>query len=248
MINRFIEIIKRECGGSVQSWYAKIRGARKIALKDALLLQERLGLPIDFWGDQEKVLDWYRERSQDIVQKQRSSVVRTEVKKTEFDISIEESFEVFDKARWIVCSCPRIGAGTFSVPLNFVRDGNVLYIQGDRTGTKAELFKDTNEVEVVVVGEYGEFELNKDEIASFDKSNFVSGIFATNYTSVIARTRVFSIRNEAEKKATLRKLCEKYRPNALEKFEEIVEFEMLKKTYVYELKIDQISGRRVKIK
>lgn len=154
------------------------------------------------------------------------------------------ALEIIDKCEYAVISCVDESDGVFSIPISIAREGMSVYIHGAVAGSKARLFKDGKDVEMVCVSynkvpehTEAEFEAMKD-----DGAKLGSRVFTTEYKSAIAKTKVYTVADNAKKIKALRLLCEKYTPEYMSAFETAA-MHGLKAISIYEFKIQSLSAK-----
>lgn len=115
----------------------------------------------------------------------------------------------------------------YAVPLSYAFDGERIYFHGTvEGGRKTDCIRANAQVCFTVVGE----------------TRVLPDKFSTVYHSVIAEGRAEILEDEAEKKAALRKLIDKYSPAFLEKGISYID-SAVAETAVYAVTVETISGK-----
>lgn len=165
------------------------------------------------------------------------------------ELDKQKALEILDDACFATLSCTDENSQIFSIPISMVRDGMSVFIHGAKTGSKARLYQNGKNVELVAVSQ------NQTPSPSFefcqsikdDSTALGSSVFTTEYFSVVAKTKAYEITNDAQKIKALRLLCEKYTPEYMQYFDTAAKGS-LHKTSIYELKIQSISAKAKIIK
>lgn len=124
-----------------------------------------------------------------------------------------------------------------------------IFIHGAKIGSKAKLYKDGKNVELVCVSQ------NKVPTPSYefcesikDSASELGGkVFTTEYLSAIAKTKAYEITDQSQKVKALELLCRKYTPDYMDYFK-IAAYGSLGRTSIYELKIQCLSAKAKIIK
>lgn len=157
-----------------------------------------------------------------------------------------EAFEIIDKSQFAVLSCfdfrnePEI----FTIPISIVRRGKSIFVHGAKLGSKAEIFKDNTPVSFVCVSyaHVPEHDISYLQDIKKDYKKLADEVFTTEYKSVVAKTKVYKIKNENKKIEILKLLCEKYTPKYMDYFATAA-IPALSKINIYEFKIYELSAK-----
>lgn len=162
------------------------------------------------------------------------------------DREMDRSFGIYviDESRYCTLSCVYENK-PYSIPLSTARVNDYIYIHGANDGTKADIFKDNPEVQLVFVTDVEVPNLyTKEEIESFEKpSQIISKIFTTEFASAIVTGRVEECLDEDNKILALGAICEKYTPDMLQFFDTAIETS-LARTTVWKIKIESLTSKR----
>lgn len=157
------------------------------------------------------------------------------------ELSQDEAYKIIDDAKYAVLSCIDENE-IFSVPMSVVREGDSVFIHGAKVGTKARLFKEGKDVEMVCVTNAQVPNFSDDEIAKMLIDGKISNIFTTEYKSIIAKTKAYEISDDERKIYALKILSQKYTPQYMIHFDKAIK-QSLKITKIYELKIQSLSAK-----
>lgn len=163
----------------------------------------------------------------------------------------EFALSVIDKSTYGVVSMIGEDNEPYGIPLSIVRDGDTLYFHSAMDGDKVRILNKNPSVSVAFIGEtkipenYTENEL--DEIVK-DESKavlLISSVFTTEYESAVVKGQVKLVEDEEEKINAMKLVCEKYTPTKMKYFHVAIN-SGLKRTNVYKIEIDNITGKRKK--
>ncbi|KAB0613724.1 pyridoxamine 5'-phosphate oxidase family protein [Campylobacter hyointestinalis] len=171
------------------------------------------------------------------------------MRRSDRELDQEIALKIIDECQYATLSCIDENNEIFSIPISIARDGMSIYIHGAKTGSKARLYKDGKNVELVAVSQnrvptpsYEFCESIKDSA-----SKLGSNIFTTEYLSAIAKTKAYEVTNESQKIKALELLCRKYTPDYMDYFKTAA-YGLLDITSIYELKIKCLSAKAKIIK
>lgn len=165
------------------------------------------------------------------------------------ELDQEIALKIIDECQYATLSCVDEDGEVFSIPISIARDGMSIFIHGAKTGSKAKLYKDGKNVELVAVSQ------NKVPMPSYEfcesikdsASKLGSNIFTTEYLSAIAKTKAYEITDQSQKIKALELLCRKYTPGYMDYFKTVA-YSLLDITSIYELKIQCLSAKAKIIK
>ncbi|MGG7074107.1 pyridoxamine 5'-phosphate oxidase family protein [Campylobacter sp. 9BO] len=157
------------------------------------------------------------------------------------ELSRDEALHIIDSAQYAVVSCID-GGEVFSVPISIVRDKDSIFLHGAKGGSKASLFKDGKDVELVCVIDVKVPKFSKEQINNILEQGKASSIFTTEYKSAIAKTKAYEVGDDERKVYALKILSQKYTPQYMKYFDDAIK-ESLKITKIYELKIQTLSAK-----
>ena len=151
---------------------------------------------------------------------------------------------VIDKSQY--CTLSTIHKNkAYSIPFSTARVDEYIYIHGANDGTKAEIFKENPEVQLVFVTDVKvPNSYTKNEIESLKNPHqIISKVFTTEFASAIVTGKVEECLDEDIKILGLGAICEKYTPNMLEYFDTAIETS-LKRTTVWRIEIDSLTSKK----
>lgn len=139
----------------------------------------------------------------------------------------EEAMALLEKGAYgVLASCSET-TGAYAVPLSYIVMNNGIYFHCARTGHKIENIAREPRVSFCVVG----------------KTQPVFGTdFTTLFESAIAFGPAAEVEDDEEKRDALRRLCEKYLPEHMDRFDEAME-RSYKVTRVMRIDICQLTGK-----
>ncbi|MDE6410700.1 MAG: pyridoxamine 5'-phosphate oxidase family protein [Muribaculaceae bacterium] len=140
------------------------------------------------------------------------------------ELPIEETKDILRKGRECVMAVCSDGDCPYAVPINYVYDGEHIYLHSAKQGHKIEALKRNPKVSLCVV----------------TQGDIVPEEFTTYFRSAIIFGRARFIENEEEKIEALWKLSRKYCEN-LDATAEISKF--LKAVAIIEISIDRMTGK-----
>lgn len=147
---------------------------------------------------------------------------------------IEDFFAEVEYGTLAICANNR----PYSLPLNFVKVGNVLYFHGAKKGRKIEMLEQNS---------YGSFSVVKaySLIASYFSSDDALACPATQFfKSVIAEGEIVFVQEQEEKVMALSALMQKLQPEGgYRPLKDEIYAKVLKATMVYKLEIEQLQAK-----
>ncbi|MCR4942248.1 MAG: pyridoxamine 5'-phosphate oxidase family protein [Campylobacter sp.] len=157
------------------------------------------------------------------------------------ELDFNAGLDIIDKCVYGVISCKN-GDEIFSIPISVARQDKSVYIHGAKSGSKNKLLKDGVDVLLLCVCDAVVPKFSQDDIKHAVSQNKAASIFTTEYKSVIAKCKVYEVREDNAKISALKILCEKYTPNYLEAFDSAI-LQSLAQTKVYELRIQSLNAK-----
>ncbi|MDD3058419.1 MAG: pyridoxamine 5'-phosphate oxidase family protein [Sphaerochaeta sp.] len=138
---------------------------------------------------------------------------------------------LFQSTSWMTLSMigAEEGGQPYAIPLSFVMVGEELFFHGARAGYKRECLLSDNRVCVTAV--------------AFAETD--APAFSVAYQSVVAKGRAFLVEDESLKREALRKLCEKYTPSEMDRFDSSWEHHRLA-TEIWRIELLEWSGKQRK--
>ncbi len=143
------------------------------------------------------------------------------------ELPLAESKEILSAGRECVLAVAGDDNYPYALPVNYVYDGDHIYIHSAISGHKIDAICRNPKVSLCVI----------------DKGDVVPEEFTTYFRSVIAFGRARLIEDEGEKIEALKKLSDKYCPG-IDPTYEIDRF--IKVVAIIEITIDKISGKEAK--
>jgi nitroimidazol reductase NimA-like FMN-containing flavoprotein (pyridoxamine 5'-phosphate oxidase superfamily) len=134
-----------------------------------------------------------------------------------------------DKASFGIMATVDCDGIPYAVPLNFVRDGDILYFHGALEGHKIDNLKERPNVCITFVGD-----------VSFPEKHFT-----TIFESAIIFGKAEEVTDDTEKTHGLTLICERFIPKNMNAFNYEID-KQLKATAVWKIKIETISGKQRK--
>ncbi|MCL1927948.1 MAG: pyridoxamine 5'-phosphate oxidase family protein [Treponema sp.] len=141
----------------------------------------------------------------------------------------EEALLILDRASWGVLSVADHKAAPYCVPLSFIRETDWLYFHCAMEGHKLEILRARPKVCITFVGNV----------------EFPENCFTAVYESAIVFGTAEEVTNDKEKLHGLRILSERFIPGNMHAFENEAA-QMLSRTAVWKIHIDEITGKRRK--
>ncbi|MDR3246435.1 MAG: pyridoxamine 5'-phosphate oxidase family protein [Prevotellaceae bacterium] len=152
-----------------------------------------------------------------------------EMRKKDRQISDDESYTIVDDASFGIMATVDCDGIPYAVPLNFVRDGDILYFHGALKGHKIDNLKERHDVCVTFV----------------KNVFFPENHFTTIFESVILFGKAEEVIDDTEKIHGLKLLCKRFIPKNMESFGAEID-KHFKATSVWKIKIETISGKQRK--
>lgn len=141
------------------------------------------------------------------------------------ELAADEAKRILYNGRECVMAVDGDSGYPYAVPVNYVYDGEHIYIHSAAAGQKIDALRRNNCMSLCVI----------------ERGDIVPEEFTTYFKSVIVFGHVRFVDNLEEKSAALYKLCEKY-CSGLDPSAEIQRF--LKTVAILEITIDHISGKQ----
>ena len=145
------------------------------------------------------------------------------------ETSRQEALEILDRSSWGVLSVVDSNNEPYGIPLSFVRNGEWLYFHCAQEGHKLEILRERPKVSIAFVS----------------SAEFPNNHFTVIYESAIVSGTATEVNNNEEKIYGLRTLSERFTPKNMQAFEKEVN-QMLDKTSVWKIHIEEITGKRRK--
>ena len=139
------------------------------------------------------------------------------------------ALSVADKCEYAFLSIVDPDGKPYGVALTVVRHENYMYFHCAQEGFKIDCFKSNPDACMVCVG---------DTERQSDK-------FTTKYESAVIRGRLSEVTEDGEKIFALKILCERHTPANMASFDKAVKAS-LKRTAIWKMSIDEITGKRKK--
>ncbi|MDE6273371.1 MAG: pyridoxamine 5'-phosphate oxidase family protein [Muribaculaceae bacterium] len=136
----------------------------------------------------------------------------------------DESRQILANGKECVIAVDGDDGYPYAVPLNYVYDGEYIYLHSASQGHKIDALKRNSKLSLCVI----------------DKADIVPEEFTTYFKSVIVFGKARFIEDEDEKIEALRKLSEKY-SKGIDPSDEIKRF--LKVVTIIEISIDNMTGK-----
>lgn len=164
----------------------------------------------------------------------------------------EFAMDIIDNSRYGVISMIDVENNQpYGIPISIVRDENNLYFHSAMDGKKVKILAKNPNVSMAFIGKvkvpenYTKEEL--DEIVKDESKSvlLISSVFTTEYESAVVKGKVELVEDEDEKIKAMRLICEKYTKSKMEYFDMAIKAG-LKRTNVYRVEIEEISGKRKK--
>ena len=140
------------------------------------------------------------------------------------ELPIEETKEILRNGRECVIAVSGDDNYPYAVPINYVYDGEHIYLHSAKQGHKIDALKRNPKMSLCVVAQ----------------GDIVPEEFTTYFRSAIVFGKAKFVENEEEKIEALRKLSDKYSPG-IDPTDEIAKF--LKAVEIIEIAIDTMTGK-----
>ena len=140
------------------------------------------------------------------------------------ELPIEETKEILRNGRECVIAVSGDDNDPYAVPINYVYDGEHIYLHSAKQGHKIDALKRNPKMSLCVVAQ----------------GDIVPEEFTTYFRSAIVFGKAKFVENEEEKIEALRKLSDKYSPG-IDPTDEIAKF--LKAVEIIEIAIDTMTGK-----
>jgi nitroimidazol reductase NimA-like FMN-containing flavoprotein (pyridoxamine 5'-phosphate oxidase superfamily) len=152
-----------------------------------------------------------------------------EMRRKDRQIPNDEAYKIIDKASFGIMATVDCDSEPYAVPLNFARDGEVLYFHGALQGHKIDNLKERPGVCVTFVGDV----------------SFPDNHFTTVYESVILFGKAEEVTGESEKIYGLKLICERFIPDNMAAFADEIN-KHINATSLWKINIESISGKKRK--
>ena len=151
------------------------------------------------------------------------------IRRKDRETSREEALVILDNSSWGVLSMVDSNNEPYCIPLSFVRDGEWLYFHCAMEGFKLEILRQRPKVSIAFVG----------------GAEFPDDKFTVIYESAVVFGTALEVSSNEEKIHGLRILSERFTPKNMPAFDKEVN-QMLPRTLVWKIHIDEITGKRRK--
>ncbi len=164
-----------------------------------------------------------------------------EMRRKDREMDIDFAHSIIDKAAFGSLATINEDNTPYSVPISFVRKGNIIYIHSATKGTKINNIIKNPEVSMSFVGDVNiPF---PDEESSVGRKP--SDVFTTEFESAVIFGSASMVDNNNEKILGLKLLCEKYTPDNMGFFSDAIK-DSMDMTNVIRIEIRKITGKRKK--
>lgn len=150
----------------------------------------------------------------------------TAVKRKEWERDENFAWRVFDRAPYGVLALADGEGMPYCVAVSPAREGKTVYFHCARSGMKIELLEQNPRVAMTAVSHYQR----------------VQPKYTMSYASAVLRGRAAVVTDEAEKTLALRRISERYAPEAMEQFETMLE-RFAKAAQVIRIDVEEITGK-----
>lgn len=140
------------------------------------------------------------------------------------ELPAEETTRILRDGKYAVWAVSGDDDYPYAVPVNYVCDGNSIFIHSAAAGHKIDAIRRTPRCSLCIVG----------------KDDVVPEEFTSYFRSVIAFGRAVIVESEEEKVEALRLLCRKYSPG-IDPTAEIARF--IKAVCIIRIEIDRVTGK-----
>lgn len=147
-----------------------------------------------------------------------------EMRRKDRQLPEEKAWEVLDTCQYVTVSMTAEDGAPYAVPVNVVREENVLYFHGAQEGRKANCLQNARVC-----------------VSCVSHAETVSEEATTRYSSAIAFGTAEPVEDSAERGRALRLLCEKFGVPAEVMKKEMAEF--FHRTAVWRITVDVITGK-----
>lgn len=165
----------------------------------------------------------------------------SEMRRKDREMDEKFAYGVIDKVEFGTLATVNEDNTAYCIPISFARSENKIYMHSAFQGTKINNIKANNKVSMSFVG--------STNIPFPDPESAIgikpSDVYTTEFESAIIKGTATFVEDEEEKKLALRLICEKYCPNNMQFFEEVVK-SALKITCVIRIDIEDVKGKRKK--
>ncbi len=138
----------------------------------------------------------------------------------------EETYAIIDETTYGVLGVVGDDGYPYTVPVNHVRDGNVIYFHSAKAGHKNDAILNNPKVTFTFV----------------DKDDIVSEEFTTYFRSAVVFGKASFVEDEAEKYNAFKLFCQKTCPDHMYRFEDVFSGHG-KATVVIKVEIEKMTGK-----
>ena len=148
------------------------------------------------------------------------------MKRQDLALSQEESLAIIDAVQYAVLCLTDPDGRPYGLPMDYVRQGDVLYFHGSQEGRKIAAMKSNPQACAVIMGE----------------TQIRPARFGREYASVIADGTIELINEPEIKRQVMTWVVERKSPDNIEKGKVIIE-KMLDRVLVYKMQMETITGK-----
>ncbi|KMT22522.1 pyridoxamine 5'-phosphate oxidase family protein [Clostridium cylindrosporum] len=154
------------------------------------------------------------------------------VRRKDREIDEKVAYDLLVNTEYAILGTINVEDGTpYCIPISPVVEEDYIYFHCAPVGQKVDNIKNNPNVCVTCVGD----------------TNLVPEQFTTEYESTVVKGVAGEVTEDEEKIFALRKICEKFAPSNMDNFQKAVNAS-LKRTNIYKIKIQSISGKGKKVK
>ena len=160
--------------------------------------------------------------------REREDINMREMRRKDRQVSMEEAWQIVDSCSYGVLTVTTVDGSPYGVPVNYGRDGDVLYFHSAQEGKKADALRKNGQACLVCVG----------------CSDVVGEKYTTAYASAMIFGTVTEITGKEEKLRALKILCQERAPDQMDMFDGYCTDALLERTAVWKLETECITGKR----
>lgn len=154
------------------------------------------------------------------------------VRRKDREVDSEAAYELLKNAEYaVLATINKDNESPYCIPFSPVVEGDYIYFHCALEGQKVDNISNNPNVCVTCIG----------------GTNLVPEEFTTEYESAVVYGVAEVVEEDEEKIFALKKVCEKFAPSNMENFEKAINAS-LKRTKVYKIKIEKITGKAKKVK
>ena len=142
------------------------------------------------------------------------------------ELSRERALAITDKCAYSVLATVNPDGSPYCIPLNMIREGELLYFHSALEGHKIDNIRNKSRVCICCVGDLRELQ----------------GVFSIGYESAIINGSASEITDREEKIHALALISKRYTPDNMAAFDEAIK-RQLDVTGIWKIHIDEISGK-----